>query len=169
MDEKYLITLAEFQALARPSSVHLDEQEVNAFIREVQDGFIIPAIGYELFKKLAGSELTTEQGIMLNGGEWTDESKKVLHYCKGLKATIAYFVYAKMMRSDGTLLARAGSMRHEDQYASHLDDTKLKQYNDVMGVAENYLSNIMEYINYLNNDNLQPVRGSRCHIHAIGE
>lgn len=169
MDERYLISFAEFQQLARPTSVHLDEAEVYAFIREEQDVYIIPAIGYELFKQLAGSGLTDEQTIILNGGEWTDTKKSVLRLCKGLKAALAYFVYAKMMRSDGTLLSRAGSMRHDEQYASHVDDTKLKQYNDVMGVAESYLENTMEYINYLNDDKLQPVRGTRCHIHAIGE
>ena len=50
MDERYLISFAEFQQLARPTSVHLDEAEVYAFIREEQDVYIIPAIGYELFK-----------------------------------------------------------------------------------------------------------------------
>lgn len=164
-----MLTVEEFKELARPSSAHLDDNEVLAFVREEQDVFIIPAIGYELFKALLGETLTAEQSTILNGGEWTDTKKSVLHLCKGLKAALAYFVYAKMMRSDGTLLSRAGSMRHNDQYAAHVDDTKLKQYNDVMGVAENYLSNTMEYINYLNDDKLQPVRGSRCHIHAIGE
>lgn len=169
MDDKYILTLQEFQDSARPTSVHLDEVEVMAFVREGQDMFIIPAIGYERFKQLTSDELTDEQAIMLNGGEWTNEKKSTLNVCKGIKSALAYYVYAKMLRSDGTLLSRAGSIRHDDQYAAHVDDSKLKQYNDVMGVAEAYLSNTLEYINYITNDKQKPIRGSRCHIHAIGD
>ena len=57
---KQLITADQFRELARPTSTHLDEDEVNAYIRECEDANIIPAIGYERFKA------ATEQG------EWGD-------------------------------------------------------------------------------------------------
>lgn len=57
---KQLITVDQFRELARPTSTHLDEDEVNAYIRECEDANIIPAIGWKRFKA------ATEQG------EWGD-------------------------------------------------------------------------------------------------
>lgn len=137
--------------------------------------YVKPAIGYAKFKEIAeanegdAAELTEEQGILLNGGEYTGKDGELAE-CKGLKMTLAYFVYAKLARADGSILARAGFMRHGDQYADHIEDkAQLKQYNDIMDIAEHYLNGCIQYINQTEGNQLKPVRGSRCHIHAIGD
>lgn len=173
--DKHLINVDEFKQLARPTSNHIDTAQVEAFVRECEDMYIVPAIGYAKFKEAAeaangkADELDEFQGILLNGGEYTDKDGKP-NICKGLKTALAYFVYAKLARSDGSILARAGFMRHGDQYASHVEDaTELKQYNDIMDIAEHYLNGCIQYINLHDGGNRKPVRGSRCHIHAIGD
>ena len=47
---KTLLTVEQFRELARPTSIHLDEEAVRGFIRECEDAYIIPAIGYRQFK-----------------------------------------------------------------------------------------------------------------------
>lgn len=175
---KHLLTGAEFKELARPTSLHVDDTDITAFVSECEDMHIIPAIGYEKFKTLVTEdELSTEDKTLLNGGEYMSKATQCgcedatggkLTYCKGLKKALAYFVYAKMLRADGSLLSRAGFMQHDDQYAKHVDDSKLKQYNDVMAVAEQYLASCLAYIKSITGS-VPPVRGTRCRIHAIGE
>lgn len=168
--DKHIITAEEFQELARPVSVHIDEDEVMAYVRESEDMYIIPAIGYEECQVLASSdELTTEDEVLLSGGEWTDKDGKK-HYCNGLKMATAYFAYARMSRSDGAIIARTGFMSHNDEYASHIADVeKRKRYNDIMEVAEQYLSGCLAYWKSIKGDEVKPVRGSRARIHVIGD
>ena len=40
-----IITVEQFRELARPTSIHLDESEVDIYIREAEDASIIPAVG----------------------------------------------------------------------------------------------------------------------------
>ena len=185
-DTQHMITPQEFATLARPCSRHLDDDEVMAYVSECEQLYIIPAIGYGNFKAALTDTTwdstfddTFKPATVINGGEWTlirgnacqcDTSEKELQYCVGLKTTLAYFVYAKMMKADGAINARSGTMRHDDQYAHHVDDSNLKQYNDVMTIAETYLGDCMRYIKYHTVDKvIKPVHSTRARIHAIGE
>lgn len=108
---KQLITVDQFRELARPTSAHLDEDDVNAYIRECEDANIIPAIGWERFKA------ATEQGewgdsvlpdfqpaVFLDGGEYTTKKEgdcsqdetKVHKYTSGIRKALAYFTYARL-------------------------------------------------------------------------
>jgi len=170
---QYLITTTEFKSLARPASIHLDDAHVLSYIREAEDAYIIPAIGYATIKAIKETDpLTTEQGILLNGGEFTVTAcgceDSSLQYCKGLKTATAYYAYAKMLRADGAVVSRAGFMQHDDDYNHHVDDYKLKQYNDVMDMAERYLASCLAYWKTINTDQ-KPVKGSRARIYAIGD
>lgn len=185
-DRKHLIDLVQFRELTRPTSIHLDEQEVTAYITECEDAYIIPAIGFFTFKALQESDGNGDYArIMLDGGEWeetqfasdykracaSDGDENGLHYCNGLRKTLAYYTYAKMLRADGSIISRAGAMRHRDEYGDHIEDSpKLKQYNDVMDMAERYLSEVLLYMKfYTGSSNARRVRGSRARIHCIGD
>lgn len=183
---KHLITPAEFAELARPVSIHLDDNDVQAFINECERMYIIPAVGYGNFKAAVTDTTwditfddTFKPATVINGGEWTltrghecqcDTEENELQYCVGLKTTLAYFVYAKMARADGAIYSRSGFMQHDDKYAHHVDDRLIKQYNDVMTIAEKYLGDCMRYIKYHTVDKvIKPVHSTRARIHAIGE
>lgn len=171
---EHLITPDEFKTLSRPVSVHLDDNDVQAFINECEQLYIIPAIGYGNFKAAATDgdwdasfDESFDKNVIVNGGEWSDGD--TLQNCVGLKSALAYYVYAKIARSDGSIYSRSGFMRHEDQYSEHVDDSKLKQYNDVMDIAETYLGNCLRYLkSHTNGKEVKPVRGSRIRINAIG-
>lgn len=177
MERNRLITLAQFRELSRPTSAHLDEESVNALITECEDTFIIPAIGWGSFKAAtdSGEWANVSDGfnanILTDGGEWEQISCDGVHisrYCPGLRKALAYFVYAKLLRSDGTILSRAGAMRHNEDYGNHID-TLQKQYNDIMDIAESYLSDTLMYLKAMSSGKINKVRGSRAKVHAIGD
>ena len=74
-----------------------------------------------------------------------------------------------MVRADGTIVARAGAMRHNDQYASHVDPNR-KQYDDVMDIADKYLAGCLQYakIHSVECNAVKPIKGTRARIKAIG-
>lgn len=175
----HLITAAEYKVLARPASVHLDDDEVQAYINECEDMHIIPAIGYANFVAAINSETfdntfdeTFSLSIWLDGGAFTTSGcgcNERTEWCAGLRKTLAYYVYAKMLRADGTIVARAGAMRHNDQYAQHVDPNR-KQYDDVMDIADKYLEGCMLYAktHSVECNAVKPIKGSRARIKAIG-
>ena len=185
-DTQHMITPQEFATLARPCSRHLDDAEVMAYVSECEQLYIIPAIGYGNFKAAITESSfdstfdgTFSPSIAINGGEWEltkpngecpdTTPVKGLHYCVGLKRTLAYYAYAQMMKADGAINARSGTMRHDDQYAQHIND-KMKQYNNIKNIAEAYMDGCLQYLKYHTGDHaVKPVRGGRERIQTIGE
>lgn len=175
-NRRHILTAGELKGYVRPISRHVDDEELETFIRECEDTVIIPAIGLKRFKELCGEEnqLGDENRILLCGGEY-ENRKGELKQCVGLKAALSYFTYAKMIMSDGTILTRTGLMQHNDSYAERSDDkNRVRRYNDVMNVAEEYLSTCLAYLASLNkvccgNAEAGRVKGTRVRIHAIGD
>ena len=107
--------------------------------------------------------------ILLEGGEYEDK-EGTLRKCSGIRLALSYFVYAKMVMSDGGLLTRTGLMQHNDSYASREDDkNRVRMYNDAMEVAETYLGSCLVYLKSVEGESVRPVRGTRLRIHAIGD
>lgn len=183
---KQLITVEQFRKLARPTSTHLDEDEVNAYIRECEDANIIPAIGWKRFKA------ATEQGewgdsvlpdfqpaVFLDGGEYTTKKEgdcsqdetKVQKYTSGIRKALAYFTYARFFRADGTIISRAGGMRHRDDYSDHVKDVSSNnQYDDAMNMAQSYLTDALLYLKaYTKQGEVKQPADRRVRIKAIGD
>lgn len=178
-ERKHLLSPVQFTELARPTSMHLEDDEVNRFIEECEDLYIIPTVGYDVFSAaidyvddntLAGKfDETFDPVLYLNGGAFNYNHcgcDGASEWCAGLRKALAYYVYAKMGRADGTIIARDGLMRHNDQYAQHVEPN-LKQYNDVMEVAEQYLASCQRYAK-MHRCGVRMVRQSRATIKAIG-
>lgn len=180
---KPLLTVEQFKMLARPVSLHLDTQTVEQFIRECEDTFIIPAITYKQFKGAVECENNTPWDktfddsfstvVFLDGGEWKQDEgteKEQPQWCSGIRKALAYFVYARLLRADGSIITRAGAMRHREDRADHVDDTKLKQYNDTMDMAERYLAECVAYLKlHMRDRQVKPIKTTRARIKAIGE
>lgn len=177
-----LITPAQFRELARPVSLHVDDEEIAQFVRECEDVYIIPAIGWPNFKSATTTDAvwsgifdgTFDPTVFLDGGEYDPSQGECgcgeeMRYCNGLRKTLAYFVYAKMLRNDGNIIARAGAMQHQDQYAYHTIDAELKRYDDTMNIAERYLGECLEYANVHRINNRLSTRQSRCRIIPVGD
>ena len=178
-ERKLLLSPVQFAELARPTSIHLEDDEVNRFIEECEDLYIIPTVGYDVFSAaidyvddntLDGKfDETFDPVLYLNGGAFNYNHcgcDGASEWCAGLRKALAYYVYAKMGRADGSIIARDGLMRHNDQYAQHVEPN-LKQYNDVMEVAEQYLASCQRYAK-MHRCGVRMVRQSRATIKAIG-
>ena len=70
-----LITAEQFRILARPVSIHVDDDEIAQFVRECEDVHIIPAVGWTNFKSSTITNVwsgifdgTFSPDIFLNGG-----------------------------------------------------------------------------------------------------
>lgn len=173
---EHIIGLQGFRELARPTSKHVDEKEVDKYIEECEDIYIIPAVGLEVFKRLCGVVVEgTEDHILLNGGEWTEDGcgcdGGTLRRCHGLRKALSYYVYARMIQNDGAIVTRTGFVKHDDEYASRDDDkNRVRKYNEVMQVAETYMSTSLAYLSYLRGGcGKKRMRGTRVRIHSIGE
>lgn len=175
---EHLINVEGFRALARPTSAHLDENEVWKYIEECEEMYIIPAIGLGKFKELCDTSIVKgdDLDVLLNGGEWMEATcgcgtDGELRRCHGLRKALSYFVYARMAQNDGSIVTRTGFVKHNDEYASRDDDkNRVRKYNEVMQVAETYLSTSLSYLHYLNGDCCaRKVRGTRLQIHSIGD
>lgn len=170
MENNDILTVEEFRKLARPTSRHLDEDDVKSYIGECEDVFIIPAIGLEKYEALLADELSEADSILLCGGTYKDKEGRVMK-CAGLKKSLAYFVYGKLSMGDGSIITRSGYVQHNDSYAVRTDDkNRVRRYDDVMDVAEQYLNSCLLYLKTLAGyEELKQVRGTRVHIHAIGD
>lgn len=185
MERKQLITVEQFRTLARPTSVHLDNDEVEAYIRECEDSNIIPAIGWERFKAATGlgdweSSVTADFSpeVFLDGGEYDVKAScncsgktKETKYTSGLRKALAYFVYARLLRADGTIVSRAGGMRHRDDYSDHVKDvSNNNQYDDVMDMAQDYLTDALLYLKECTKQGeVKKPADRRMRIKAIGD
>ncbi|MBR1801014.1 MAG: hypothetical protein IJ767_05900 [Bacteroidaceae bacterium] len=161
--ERHLISLDEFKVLARPASVHIDEGEVMAFVREAEDLYVKPLIGIDTFTTLAETqvpenELTEPLRTLYLGGTWTKGSgagaaKEAcgcgeMQECAGLKRAVAYLAYARMVAADGGMLTRTGYYQHDDSYASRMDDkNRANARRDVQNMADFYLGQCVELWN----------------------
>lgn len=175
---EHLLTPETWPLYTRAVSVHLDDEEVDKWIDECENLYIIPAIGGEVFKRLtSGEALSDEDNKLLEGGEYEQEKCSCnLSWTgrfKGLRWALAYFVLAKMIRNDGGMLSRGGFFRHDDEHASHLDDkNNVNRYNDAMNVAETYLNGALLYLKSLQGDRCDTgkrVRGTRVRIISVGD
>ena len=170
MENEHILTVEEFRTLARPTSKHLDDDEIVSYIGECEDVFIIPAIGLEKYQSLLSTELPDGDKILLSGGTFESKDGKK-NKCAGLKKTLAYFVYGKLSMADGSMITRSGYVQHNDSYAERTDDkNRVRRYDDVMNVAEQYLNSCLSYLKtFTGYEEIKPVRGTRVHIHAIGD
>lgn len=167
---KHLLTADNWSEYTRFSSKHVDEKEIETFIEECEQLFIIPAIGSDMFLMLVGESLDDNQSLLLEGGEYVDKAKKK-HVFKGIRHALAYFVYAKMAKNDGAMVSRSGFIQHNDEYAARMDDkNRVNRYNDLMNVAESYLSGALEFLKTWDGmKDVKPVRGTRVKIIDIGD
>lgn len=175
----HLMSISGFRELARPTSKHLDESEVDKYIEEVEDTVIIPAIGLSTFKRLCESDIFEGENdyILLNGGDWSESScgcgdGTTERRCYGIRKAMAYFVFARMVQNDGSILTRSGFIQHTDEHGTKDDDkNRVRKYNEVMQVAETYLSTCVEFLGVLRGEccKTNKIRGTRLRIHSIGD
>ena len=143
-----LITAEEVSALARP--IYADEEIVFSIIAESEREDIKPRIGDRLYltlKTKGVDELTNEESLLLNGGQWTSSNGDV-HYLEGLKTALAYFVYSRIVRDGNIQSTRYGARIKSDENSTSTEDTeRQRQYRQAFASADRYLAECLAFIN----------------------
>lgn len=162
-----IITTEEVKRLGRNISAHIDKGTLEALITETEDMDIRPVLGAEFLRELSDSP-KPEHNIILNGGDYD------CGYLSGLKKAVAYYVQAKLIRTNDNQVSRYGLMQKDSEYGFRSSTAERNAlYNDICSVADRYMQ---EVINYLcHHSDVYPtysrgrVRNNRTQYRVIGE
>lgn len=148
-DKYHLIRPEEITELSRPCSC--DEDVLQRYIEESEMQDIKPAIGDALFLRLMTH---VEYARLLNGGEYEDQHGNTFIFA-GLKTALAYYVYARIVKSGTQTVSRFGFVEKDDEYSSRSDFKHRHQaYNDAFSIADGYMKECLAYIQ--NNPDIFP-------------
>ena len=163
----HLITPEVLRKKGRPIGKVSNEQ-LEAYIAEVEQMFIKPTLGDELFLALLFGNYDEEDmryRILLDGGTYREEEKVCgcvekpviedyeeediqpdTRQIMGLRAAISYFVYAQNIMTGDFQSTRYGMVVKENEYSSHLSSKdRSDAYNNALEVANNYLRECVAY------------------------
>ena len=105
---RHLIEPCDVDKYARPCD--MDDEIIARAIEEAELLDIKPKLGDELFMRL----LTHVQfAVLLNGGEYTDECRNQRHFV-GLRRTLAYYVWARLVKTSVNHLTRFGFVQKRE-------------------------------------------------------
>ena len=139
-----LITANEARTLDRPVSDAVEVEKMEAYILEVEQTQIKPALGDVLFLALHDATTAAQEPYktLLEGGTYDTGTK----YLTGLKRAIAYAVCTKLYQSGDLSATRYGIMEKRGDYSDHTSERRL---SDVVGelseIAQMYRKECIEY------------------------
>jgi hypothetical protein len=164
----HIITPEEIGALARPCTI--DEDVAYNYIEEAEMQDIKPIIGDALFFDIADNQSKYEQ--LLDGGMYENKGEK--RGFAGLKRTLAYYSWARLVKSGINHLTRFGYVAKNDDY-SHAVDWKERQaaYNDAYAVADGYMNECLAFLKAQglinSNENISKISEKRTFFRTIGQ
>lgn len=164
---EHLITNKEIGALARPVSRNIDDARLLVCIEEAEQIDIKPTLGDALLLKILDND-EGKYDELLAGSRY---EKGVF---KGLKAVVAYYAYARLIRISDTNVTRYGIVSKDDEYSTRIGEhERNKQVADARNVADRYFSECLSYMRYkgfisgCNDKRVQPQQ--RLKINIIGD
>ena len=84
---------------------------------------------------------------LLNGSSYTIECGGKRSFV-GLKTTLAYYTYARIVKNGDGNVTRFGFVNKDNEYSSRSDfKEKLMAYNDAFSVADRYMKECVRYLN----------------------
>lgn len=157
----HIITPEEVRQYGRAMSSHVDRKVLEALIQETENMDIRPVLGAAFFQSLVeGDREDPFVRLLLDGGYYpyifdptfdaTFQQPAVVldaHF-QGLKAAVAYYVQAKLVKTNDNQITRFGLMQKDSEYGSRPSYSERNdQYNDLASIADQYLRDTLEYLN----------------------
>ena len=165
--QAHLITVEVLRSKGRPLG-RVSNEQLEAYIEEVEQLYIKPTLGDKLFLTLLFQdydESDLRYGTLLDGGTYREEEKGCgcssvpeeveeneeeelsdTRYLTGLRTAISYFVYAQNIMTGDFQSTRYGMVVKENDYSSHLSSKdRSDAYNNALEVANNYLRECVQY------------------------
>lgn len=144
--QQYLITYSEACKLARSISQHVDRERIDTFIREAETLDVKPVLGDMLY--IAVKRDPVRFTALLQGGVYECPDGTTRSF-EGLKSALAYFVYARFVRSSDAQVSRVGFVNKDNEHTSRTNDAeKERVYNDALAIGQRYLQECMEFVRY---------------------
>lgn len=145
---KTILNVEEAKKFGRPIG-KVSTDKILAFITEVENTIVRKEIGDELYLALTNDlDLTEDYQFLLDGGTYEDTCGNV-HILTGLKAAIAYFVYAQNVRAGDYESTRYGMVIKDDEYSTGISAKERDQIaNSATAVAESYMSEVKQYCQF---------------------
>lgn len=141
--QEYLITCKEVGAMARDMSSHIDEERVNTYIRESEMIDLKSALGDALFLDVKDNPEKYDK--LLNGGEYEVCGEKRIF--SGLKRTLAYYTYARVVKNGNGNVTRYGFVNKESEYSSNAEFKERNMaYNDAFSIADRLMKECLRYL-----------------------
>ena len=157
----HIIVPEEVREYGRAMSSHVDKKVLEALIQETENMDIRPVLGAVFFQNLV--EADREEPfikLLLNGGYYphifdptfdaTFQQEAIVldaHF-QGLKAAVAYYVQAKLVKTNDKQITRFGVMQKDSEYGTRPSySERTDQYNDLASIADQYLRDTLEYLN----------------------
>lgn len=126
-------------------SVHIDTEKIETYIRESENIDLKSALGDALF--LDVKEHPDNYSELLDGSSYDVQCGGRRSFV-GLKAALAYYTYARIVKNGDGSVTRLGFMSKDNEYSSRSDfKEKLMAYNDAFSVADRYLKECVRYLN----------------------
>lgn len=139
-----IITPAEARTLARPMSNAVADDKLAAYIEEVEQTQIKPALGDALFIAVSqqGETPAPPYDVLINGGNYGNDTATIA----GLKKAIAYAVDCKMIQSGDLEVTRYGVMEYRGEYSDHSSDRRISNIaNELAEIATRYRNECLQY------------------------
>lgn len=157
----HIITPEEVKEYGRAMSSHVNKNVLDSLIRETENVDIRPALGVVFFQNLVQADREEPfVKLLLNGGYYpyvydptfdaTFQQPAVVldaHF-QGLKAAVAYYVQARLVKTNDNQITRFGVMQKDSEYGTRPSYSERNdQYNDLASIADQYLRDTLEYLN----------------------
>ena len=157
----HLTTPDSVKSNTRPVSKNLDDSRIEIFIDEAEQLHVKPRIGDALFIDLLKwieaedkSGFPMEYEKLMSEGEYDGSNRSGCGTVsgpktfKGLRLTLEYYVYAKLLKNNDTNVTRfGGNMQKFDDYSRHADlKITLAAEKDALSVADGYMADCLDFL-----------------------
>lgn len=134
-----IITPEEVGALSRPISQHIDHAQISAYITEVEQLIIRPALGDYLFGEVKNNAVYYH--ILIHGGK--DAYGNI---CGGLRKAVAYYTYARIIKQGATIPTRFGAVEKTDEHSVRMEqERKDNIFRECSNIADAYMMEVVKY------------------------
>lgn len=140
---KHIIKPEEVRKYGRAMSSHVDNRVLESLIQETENMDIVPALGVALVRELSEPTGNEYYATLLEGGDYNDGKA----HLQGLKSAMAYYVQAKLVKTNDNQITRFGVMQKDSEYGTRPSLAERNdQYNDLCCIADQYLRDALDYI-----------------------
>ena len=167
-DNELLITREDIDKECRPCNAQNDL--VDRCIEEAQNLDIIPAIGADWWLRIINrdQEHDDEATLLWNGGIYNDSCGNPQIFA-GLRKSLLYYSYARVVRSSGGVSTRFDFVVKADQYSDSADlQAKVQAYNEAFATADGYKAQALAYLNSVEDCCKRTITNNRIAIKRIG-